>query len=104
MQAYIQQQLEWGGFWKLLEFAIKVRSGKIARWVKCFLIHSHSLQHASHACTLVGTWLLPCTLSQVEKLLYADGLGASEVSFQPGCSTSDAKSLVNSTMKEVGGW
>lgn len=55
MQVYVQQQLEHGKFWKLMEFSM------VSTWCKCMTVEI-SCTHSSTICVMGCAWLnsVPC--------------------------------------------
>ena len=79
----MQQQLEWGRFWKLLEFSERVDK----------LLEVRGAWLGNPLSTLCPTF---CTASS-----YCEVVGPGEVCFQPGCSAAEVRALVPNVMKDV---
>ncbi|GFH14000.1 Sec3_C domain-containing protein, partial [Haematococcus lacustris] len=73
LQAYVQQQLEYGKLWQLLEFSLRLSK----------LLEGSAAALASQA-AMVPQVVPP-----------------SEVSFQPGCSVAEVRTLLTSTLQEA---
>jgi hypothetical protein len=131
MSAYVQQQLEYGRLWKLLEFSekldklLEVRLGLMTtvHHVHLFNVSQSSPLHNTLLCTLFSCshpggltapshCYLPSPLNACPSPLLTPPhssppslqvVSPHEVSFQAGCSPAEVRALIKETMKEVGG-